>query len=262
MLLILLSWRAGAEVLPAPGPGDSRIRVAEYSSDQVYRLYAWVGYDIRLEFAPEERFVAIDAGDLDALAYAVRDNVVSIKPHAEAAAMNVAVTTTKRSYYFQYTALAGQPDESTSPVMYVIRFRYPPESRAIGDQVRAAEQVDADLAKASETRPRNIDYWFCGDHSLKPIAASDDGVHTRLTFAPRSELPALFVRNSDGTESLLNFSIEGADVVIHRVAAQFVLRRGRVTGCIVNRGFAGSGVRLGTGTVSPRVQRDSKVPGP
>ena len=34
-----------------------------------------------------------------------------------------------------------------------------------------------------------------------------------------SELPALFVRNDDGTESLLNFSIDEGDVLIHRVAA-------------------------------------------
>jgi type IV secretion system protein VirB9 len=93
---------------------------------------------------------------------------------------------------------------------------------------------------------------------LRPIAASDDGVQTRLTFAPKRELPALFVRNDDDTESLLNFSVEGDDVVIHRVAARFVLRRGKLTGCIVNKGFAGSGERLKSGTISPTLKRDVK----
>ncbi len=49
-------------------------------------------------------------------------------------------------------------------------------------------------------RLRNTDYWFCGRSELKPIAASDDGVQTRLTFAPRSELPVVFLRNADGSE--------------------------------------------------------------
>ena len=89
-------------------------------------------------------------------------------------------------------------------------------------------------------------------------AAFDDGVQTRLTFAPKRELPALFVRNDDGSESLLNFNIEGDEVVVHWVARRFVLRRGKLTGCIVNKGFAGSGERLKSGTIAPGVDRELK----
>ena len=69
---------------------------------------------------------------------------------------------------------------------------------------------------------------------------------------------AAVVRNEDGSESLLNFSMDAGDVVIHRVAPKFILRRGRVTGCIVNKAFAGAGLRLDTGTVSPRIEREVK----
>ena len=105
---------------------------------------------------------------------------------------------------------------------------------------------------------RNVDYWFCGNNTIKPIAASDDGVHTRLTFAAKAELPAIFVSNDDGSESLLNFNMDAGDVVIHRVAARFIVRRGRLTGCIVNKGFAGSGERLESGTIAPEVTRERK----
>ena len=74
---------------------------------------------------------------------------------------------------------------------------------------------------------QNIDYWYCGEPTLKPIAASDDGVHTRLTFSANGDLPAIFVRNDDDSESLLNFSVDAGDVVIHRVARRFILRRGK-----------------------------------
>jgi type IV secretion system protein VirB9 len=44
-------------------------------------------------------------------------------------------------------------------------------------------------------------------------------------------------------------------VIIHRVARQFILRRGKLVGCIVNKGFAGGGMRLDSGTVTPDVER-------
>jgi type IV secretion system protein VirB9 len=75
-------------------------------------------------------------------------------------------------------------------------------------------------------------------------------------------MPAIFVRNEDGSESLINFSMDAGDVVIHRLAPRLILRRGRLTGCIVNAGFSGAGLRLESGTVSSQVERDVKVPRP
>jgi type IV secretion system protein VirB9 len=141
--------------------------------------------------------------------------------------------------------------------MYAVRFSYPPQ-KAAADGLTDEQRLQLELAKGREHRPRNTDYWFCGDKSVKPTAASDDGVQTRLTFAARSELPAIFVRNDDGTESLLNFNIDQGDVLIHRVAPRFIVRRGRLTGCIVNKGFVGSGDRLESGTVAPDVTRERK----
>ena len=99
-------------------------------------------------------------------------------------------------------------------------------------------------------------YWRHA--SLRPVAASDDGVQMRITFSDRAEMPAIFVRNEDDSESLLNFSVDAGDVVIHRLAPKLILRRGRLTGCIVNGGFSGVGSRLESGTVSPQVERDVK----
>ena len=43
--------------------------------------------------------------------------------------MNLAVTTSKRRYYFEYSVSAGRPDASTDPVMYAVRFTYPPAAQ-------------------------------------------------------------------------------------------------------------------------------------
>ena len=76
-----------------------------------------------------------------------------------------------------------------------------------------------------------------------------------MRFSANAELPAIFVRNDDGSESLLNFSMDAGDIIVHRVARRFILRRGKLTGCIVNHGFVGGGARLASGTVDPDVVR-------
>ena len=246
--------RATAEVVPARGTVDSRVRAAPYDSEQVYRVRGYVGYQIDFEFEAGETFVGLGAGDMEGLSYFGQDNHLFLKPKAAKVATNLTVLTNRRRYQIDYTAMPQRPvgDED---VIFALRFVYPPAPS--GD--RAARRIDAALEDAAAKRPQNRDYWYCGSPALRPIAASDDGVHTRLRFAANADLPALFVHNADGSESLLNFSMEAGDVVVHRVARQFVLRRGRLTGCIVNQGFGGSGLRLDSGTVTPEVERD--VPG-
>jgi type IV secretion system protein VirB9 len=90
------------------------------------------------------------------------------------------------------------------------------------------------------------------------VQAWDDGIQTHLLFGQRSEQPAIFVRNDDGTEALLNFSVAAGEVVIHRVARRLILRRGALTGCIVNKGFSGTGMRLPSGPIAPGVERTTR----
>ena len=250
--LLLLST-AHAETLPARGQIDSRIRTAFYSPDEVFRLYGSVGFHLDIEFEKDESFVSISGGDLDALTYSAHENVLTLKPKVSSTDMNLSVTTTKRRYYFDYTASVQRPS-NLDRVMYAVRFDYP----KVVATVSVEDRISNGLAQATTGRERNADYWYCGDQSLRPLSASDDGVQTRLTFAPKRELPALFVRNDDGSESLLNFNIEADQVVVHRVARRFVLRRGKLTGCIVNKGFSGTGESLKSGTIAPGVDRELK----
>lgn len=258
LALLTLAVDSNADALPRRGDTDPRIRTAMYNPNEVYRLSGFVGYHVDLEFEPDESFVGISAGDPEALTYSAHDNVLTLRPKAPTAQMNLTVTTTKRRYYFDYTIYSRTPNRFGDEVMYSVRFSYPP---AVEGALTPAEQVERDLAAALSARGRNFDYWFCGKKAIKPVAASDDGVHTRLTFGARGELPAIFVRNDDGSESLLNFSIDDGDVVIHRVAARFILRRGKLTGCVVNKGFAGGGDRLESGTIAPAVTRERKGAG-
>lgn len=260
LLALLVVRCAQAEALPVRGSADPRIRSAAYSPDEIYRIYGFVGYHLDLEFESGEAFTGLSAGDPEALTYSAHDNVLTLRPKVELAQMNLTVSTNRRRYYLEYSVSSRKPNRFLDDVMYAVRFTYPPAKQ--GDTRSWEELINEELAKVAQSRPRNIDYWFCGSPAIRPVAASDDGVHTRLTFAPNSELPAVFVRNDDGSESLLNFNVDAGDVVIHRVAERFILRRGKLTGCVVNKGFAGSGMRLESGTVAPGVVRSPKAVSP
>lgn len=246
-----------AEVVPGPAGSDVRIRVADYDPGQVYVLRGRVGYQIDLQFDLLESFVGLAAGDIEGLSFVAQANHLFLKPRAAGVVTNLTVLTSRHQYQFDYSALS--PGRMTpGPTMYVVRFRYPNSEQAAAGARKADRDLEQHLDQASGLRAHNTDYWFCGTDLLRPAAAWDDGVQTHLLFGQRAEQPAIFVRNDDGTESLLNFSIESGEVVIHRIARRLILRRGALTACIVNRGFSGTGERLPSGTIAPEVRRTSR----
>jgi type IV secretion system protein VirB9 len=245
-LTLLFAATVAAE--GAAPAGDARIRLVPYAADTIYRLKGFAGYQIDLEFEAGETFVGLGSGDLDSLTFAAQDNHLFLKPRAAGIDTNVTVLTSRRTYHFDYSISVHRPDPAFGDVIYVLRFNYP----ALGD---SAAPIERKLAEAPNSRWHNLHYGYCGSPQLKPQAAWDDGVQTRLRFAPQQELPAIFVRNDDDTESLVNFAMEDGELVVQRVARRFILRRGRLVGCIVNQGFTGGGERLDSGTVAPSVRR-------
>jgi type IV secretion system protein VirB9 len=236
----------------APLP-DPRIRVTPYRADAVYRLRGYVGYQIDITFARGERFLGLGVGDSRGITYAANANHLFLKPRAAHVATNLTVLTNRRTYLFDYEAEPRPPDPTGADVIYVLRFEYPePPIHAASHEKR---QIETYLAAAQGSRQRNYDYWYCGEPSLKPAAAWDDGVRTTLVFGAHTELPAVFASGADGSESLVNFDVEAGRIVIERVAPRLIVRRGKLTGCIVDRAFKGGGERLSSGTIAPNVER-------
>ncbi|MBV9345420.1 MAG: TrbG/VirB9 family P-type conjugative transfer protein, partial [Gammaproteobacteria bacterium] len=207
---------------------DPRIRNELYAPDEVYRLPAFVGYQIDLEFESGESFVGLGAGDAEGVTFAAAGNHLFLKPRAAAVRTNLTVLTSRRAYHFQYVVSAREPDPDLHEVLYVLRFLYP---------VTTVLPVAAPPV-AGAGPPRHDAYLYAGSPDLKPVGAWDDGVRTWLRFAAEQELPAVFARNADGSESLVNLHVEGGVVVVHRVASGFTLRRGALSGCVVNQQLA------------------------
>jgi len=260
-VLVLCVWAsqyAFAEQTPRPGLVDSRIRVVAYDPDQVIKIRGYVGYQILFEFAEGETFVNLAAGDNKALDVGYEANHLVIKPLAEKVATNITVITNRRVYQFDYSATAAKPNPALGNVIYSLRFIYPQDEAKKAAEQLEQERTNQQLAGQGPQRPRNSNYWACGSSAIRPVSAYDDGVQTRLRFAAHSEFPAMYVKNDDDSESLLNFTVEGEDVVIHRVSHRFVLRRGRLVACIENRSFDGGGERLQSETLVPGVERRTK----
>ncbi|MGC8518110.1 MAG: TrbG/VirB9 family P-type conjugative transfer protein [Steroidobacteraceae bacterium] len=261
--VLLAAARVGAVAL-VHGPGllpramrvarsAPQIRYVRYAPNRVYHLHGVAGYEIDLQFAPGERFRGLGVGDAKAIRVAATSNHLFIKPRAVRVATDLTVLTNRRAYVFSYRTGSAQGSHATT--LYALRFVYPRTRQRASSAHRQRSAVARELSRAEHAPARNTDYWYCGPSALRPTAAWDDGVETHLVFPSREPLPAVFVRNADGSESVVNFDMRANQMVIHRIAQRFILKRGRLTGCIVNRGFAGSGRRLPSGTISPRVWR-------
>jgi len=247
LLFLAVAQVAGAAIVPAPGAIDPRVREVTWRESQVVSLTGFVGYHIHIELAPGERFVALGAGDSAAVDVAAEGPHVMLKPKAEHVATNLTLVSSRRVYHFDYRVKSTRPDHEA---VFALRFRYPAPV-----EVAPVATTPAPAA-APPPRPLNRAYWYCGDAELKPVEAWDDGAQTWLRFATRSEWPAIFVKNADGTESLVNFHAEETTAVVHRVAREFVLRRGGLVGCVENRGPAGTGEWRASGTQLPGATRE------
>jgi type IV secretion system protein VirB9 len=258
-LLLCASLAAHAATTPTPGQADARVRVVAYNPDDVVELHGYTGYQIHIEWAPGEEFVDLGAGSTDGIQIGVDENHFFIKPKHDHVRTDITVITTRHTYHFDYF-VSGAPTHTRgadAPV-YSIRFTYPQDDAARAAEQAERRQAEQRIADAAARRPRNTDYWFCGSPALQPLSAFDDGIETHLRFAPNAELPAIFLLNDDDSESLLNFNVQNDELVLHRVARRFVLRRGGLIGCMVNKSFEGGTEHPKGNTVSAALERQTK----
>ena len=121
---------AGRERRDLPDARQASIRAfapSYYSADEVYRLYGYVGLTPGSGCSrPMRTCRALSGGDLEGLTYSAHGNVLTFKPKVAYDRDELAVTTNRRRYYFEYSASARRPESLDDPVMYAVRFTYPP----------------------------------------------------------------------------------------------------------------------------------------
>ncbi len=207
-----------AATAPTPGLRDPHIQTMFHNDDQVVRLVGALGWQIMLEFGPDERIETISIGD--ALAWQVTPNKrarnVFLKPLVRNAATNMTVVTDRRRYIF---ALDVGARKATTP--WVVRFEYP---RPV---VMAIEEPPLPPA-----RPLNFAYDRRGPAAVLPARVWDDGQQTYFEFAEASAIPAIFVGGPGKDESLVNTATRGRLTIVQQTAPRFTLRSGKLVATV------------------------------
>lgn len=201
----LLPEAAAAQVRPEPGPGDPRIQTVMYDPDQVVLLRVPTGYQLTLELAPDERIENVAVGDSGAWQVTPnkRGDRLFIKPVQGGVTTNLTVVTDSHAYLFELSP--GSVGDSP----YTVRFKYPPPP--------AAPQPDTPAIAAGR-------YKLSGDLSIRPDAISDDGNKTYIMWRADQTLPAVFVIDRDGKETLADGAMRDGRYVLDTVNNKLVFR--------------------------------------
>lgn len=260
LALALGMSQAFALETPQGGAYDNRVKFINYNAAEVVKLVGHYGYSTHLQFSPAESVQQIAMGDKDAWEVAPIGNHIFIKPKADDATTNMTVITSRRVYNFELSAHWSQNGAHPHPndMFFQVSFRYPEEIAARAQAEAEAKRLQARLNQKDDPKPANWNYWAKGSKEVTPSKAFDNRRFTFLTFDNNAEMPAIYVVNADGSESLVNTHIDPESpntIVVHKVARQLVMRKGNSVACIFNESYDPEGVTNPNGTTIPGVQR-------
>jgi type IV secretion system protein VirB9 len=208
--LALIAAPLSAQVQPRPAGGDPRIQIVEYDENQVVQLQAVPGYQLTVEFGPDEQIESVAVGDSAAWQATPnrRGDHLFVKPLQASTSTNMTVVTSVRIYLFELTPLFG----ASSDMAYTVRFSYPDAGGGDAAQQAEAEQV-------SEGR-----YRVSGARALRPSRISDDGRHTYVEWPRDRAIPAVYAIDAQGRETLVNGMMRDDIFVIDSIAQRLVFR--------------------------------------
>jgi len=259
---LLLVSPVRAEVGTIPSVGDARIQTVRYTGDNVIRIATAEGVVTTIEFDRKEEIKDFAMGDRDAWHAAINGNLFVLKPKDVKADTNLTIFTNRHSYLFQLRTTL----RTARNVAYWVRLQYPeqeagtPEALPLARQEAERRQMTDDLKSSSQEGTLNHDYWIVGPQALQPLAMHDNGRQTFMLFSAANPMPGAFVIEPDGTESLMDYHVEGDTMVLHRVVQRILLRRGNLVAGITNRSPVLPIQSSPTGTASGKVERAVREP--
>ncbi|NTH46696.1 P-type conjugative transfer protein VirB9 [Agrobacterium sp. 13-626] len=271
-LLLTAGWSSATLALETPrgAPQDSRIRFVDYQPYNITRVVGSLRSSVQVEFAADEEIAHVALGNTVAWEVAPAGNILFLKARENQPVTNISVVTTRRdgsarSYQMELTVRDG-PVAGGQDTYFYVKYRYPADDAERRRQeatarARAAQagQADTVLALHEQIGPRNWRYTAQGSATLEPQAVYDNGKITTFAFTGNQEMPAIYMENSDGTESLVPKSVDGDLVLAHAISRKFILRRGGDVLCIFNEAYDPVGIDPDTNTTSPSVERVMKA---
>ena len=255
---------------PSPGQHDARVRTVSYDPTNVVRVNGVIRASTQVMFGDDEEVAHVAIGDSVAWEVAPAGSILFLKPREKHPPTNLQVVTTradgrKRSYQFELSIA----ETTLADSYFVVRFAYPGDEierrraeAAVRNSERGGALIDQTFDLHHAYGARNWRFSAQGSVDLEPEAVFDDGKETTFRFAGNREVPAIYLINSDGSESLVPKDVRGALVVVHTTAREFRLRKGNIVLCIFNEAFDPVGINPGTNTTSPSIERRAKKSAP
>lgn len=237
-----------------------------YQPFNITRIVGTLRSSVQVEFAADEEIAHVALGNSVAWEAAPAGNILFLKPRENQPVTNISVVTTRRdgstrSYQMELTVRDGSVAVGQNTYFYV-KFRYPGDeaelrrqqaaARALANQAKEADNV---LALHEAYGPRNWRYSAQGAQALEPQSVYDNGKVTTFAFVGNQEMPAIYMENSDGSESLVPKSVDGNLVMVHAISRKFILRRSKDVLCVFNEAYDRVGINPDTNTTSPSVER-------
>lgn len=211
-----------------------------WSEGGLYQVYTAPGRVTDLVLEPGEQLAGpgpIAAGDTarwvigdteSGQAEARRVHVL-VKPTQAGLATNLVINTDRRTYYLELRAGAAT-------YMASVAWTYPRDAliavaKPIGP---AAQQPPTPLITptppAADLTRLNFDYRISGDRvGWRPQQVFDDGAKVHLVFPPQvgaGELPPLFLLDAAGKAGLVDYRVEGRQIIVDRLFDRAELRLG------------------------------------
>ena len=221
---------------------DSRLVERLYDPAEVVRVEGRINVQTTIRFGDDEAIENVAIGDSQQWQVTPnrRANHLFVKPLAPRAATNMTVVTSRRTYLFD---LVASPNHRTP--LYVLTFTFPEEPEE-ETELAEAEQRETpnaiELAAANDDLAvidpvqLNHDWARSGEAGLLPETVYDNGDATFLIWPVDVPMPAILVKNDEGTEGPVNFAVRGDTIVLDLVPREIVLRSGDDVALLVNQG--------------------------
>lgn len=244
-LLFFYSGDVYAKQEPRSIAADDHIKVINYNPQAIHKYTGFYGYQSSILFEPGEVIQNLSMGDPTGWQLLPQGNRLFIKPIDDIADTNATIITNKRVYYFEFHAeeATGLDDPRLA---YEVRFLYPLfnsdeiYTTSNGDIFDEANHTIIPDINDIEVVKKGLNFNYSishvkGSQSIVPTKVFDDGKFTYLQFNKgNSDFPAVFMVDSKGYESLINFRTVDDYLIIERVGSVFTLRNGSSTVCLFN----------------------------
>lgn len=213
--LLALSWvlpgMLYAQVAPQTDPQFPHVQSVTFEPGRevLLTMLPDMPLTVMLEAGETITGVTPGAGDTFSVRVSAQRNAFAVLPADEARAGTLEVTTATRSYNF-----ALQVDQGGTAAL-LVNFVNAPASPGIFVEEEAVQQQGS------------TQIWYYrlrGDDEVRPASLSDDGIKTRIAYAPGQALPAVFAIGPTGEEEVVNGYMRDGEFVIDRVYDELVFR--------------------------------------